>query len=1258
MRKYFKQFPYPGWIILFTVFILGTIVAYNLEKQQLNFDHLAQKVQGDFNKREATVYVDTKTGFFNLKNQDTINVENSKGYDWIILEKDQQISWNTNNIALPTFIKQNPDSFLNGKIVHLNYKTYFLKSYHLKEEAGAYALTFIPILYKFAFESKFFKSHFLADNRIPVSTQLSDTAVEDGIPIFSNSKKVAFYLQFKEDPSKTYSSGLVVWLFNLASFFCLFIFVHKFSIEISKRYKNAFGLFFLLGFILLFSFILYGFGLPRGLNNAAIFSPNLLSSDRFVISFGSLIYLALCDTWILLFVLMYIEIPKVKSLNNKNLNVFIRLILVAALVFILYFIQADRIYKLIIDSKISFEVSDFSRLNVYTFLGLFVISVITINFIFILQLIRLLLQGILSNVNIQYLYIGLLSFLCILLLYQSDLLLFYFIIFFMCIAGLVLLHKFGLPIQFFREKRKVKQPAYIYIWFIILCAWISIVVFYFNFSKEQEIRKVYAGKKEQRDDVDVRFAFDDLSQNIQGDNILKQYLINPKVLSKQEVDRQISSNYISGVFNKYQVYLYYFDKNGQALLNQDTLDAPILRKLKEEELFTENGIVYINDLDGKSLYWGMSPVFSYHETSEVQDTLGFIGFNFTINKYPISNFTPSVLQRKYNPSDQQYFDKYNYAVYKNGALWAQGGGATFPFKANYNKPNQEYTFTGGIFNSTLYYNASPSELIVVSYKRNLLINFITLFSYVLAVILFLLLLILFLRFVIFHPIKWKEWAKRKMNLSIRAKVNIAILSAVFLSLSLVGVITVSYIKNRFMSSQQETLKNFIFYFGQNMIHYIEDENIKLNANAYLKSEISSDLSYKLNALAKEQSLNINLYNKNAKLIATSQGKNVQKNFMSDHMNRSAFLNLRTGIYSNLFVSETIGDLKYESVYLPLRNSNDQIIAYMNLPYYSSQIKLKEEISNVLVDLINIYTFIFLISGISAIFISNNIVKTFSLLIQQFRKVRLKHNVLLSWPHDDELSLLVNEYNAMIVKVEDLAARLASNEREAGWRDLALQVAHEIKNPLTPMKLNIQFLQNAIKNNRADMPELAKRITKSIIEEIENLNIIASEFAYFAKMPEPQPELISIKDALASLVELFQSKDDFEIQFNPLEGDLMVFVDKSNFRRVFTNLIKNAGQAIPDERKGLIIINYKLEANNVIIQIKDNGSGISEELQDKMFTHYFTTKSSGTGIGLSMCKKMVENAHGTIWFETIIDVGTSFFVSLPYKGEKQNIEILN
>jgi len=1243
MNKWFGRFPYPGWIILLLAFLLGAQIVYKLEKPQFNKYHLAQKIQIDFNKREAAAYVDARTGFFKRNIQDTTDLVMKQQYDWIIVQNGQEISWNNNNITLTPFMKANPDSFREGRITRLNYTTYFLKSWQIGDLDSTYALTFIPILYKFAFENKYFKSRFLADNRIPISTIVSDTMLPQSFPILTNAKQPVFYLQFQENTSKSYISGMGVWVFSLAFFFCLFIIVHNSCILIAKEHKAIYALGLLVGFIALLSFLLYKFGLPSGMMNASIFSPKLLASNELIGSLGSLIYLSLCDTWILLFVLNYVEIPSLKVSGKTALLITARFIGVIVLVYILFFIQADRIYKLIIDSKISFEVSDFSKLNIYTFLGLFVLSVITINFILILSVVSELLSGVINSKIFRYFIVLFLGLLCMYILKEKDMLFFYLIILFMCVAGMALLDAFGSPIQLFNEKVELSQSGHTYLWFILLCAWISVEVLYFNYSKEKEIRKIFAGKQEQRDDALTTFAFENLSQNIQEDQMLVGFLKKPAPELKADLDKQINYRYIIGDLSKFQVYLYYYDKNRLPIFGQDTLDKPLIRTA-EKILNTpmKSGIVYINEQSSRNLYWGMVPILS----DKSKDTLGFVGFNFAANKHPAKNYVSSLLQRNYNPADQQYFDNYSFAIYKDGSLWTQGGEVVFPFKTTYENQGIEYHFKENLFNSTLYYTASSNELILISYSRNILINAISLFSYVLAVLLLLMGVIFSLRYFVFYPIKGKIWRRRKLNLTIRSKVNLTVLVTVFLSLIVVGIITVSFLKKRYKDSQQKNLKNLIFYFGQNIIHYIEDNTLDLAPSNTDSSKVFSELSYRLNALAAEQSVNINLYNKDGLLIATSQSEMVQKDFMSNYMNRSAFLDLKTGTYPDLFVSEKMGLLDYESLYLPLRNRNDQIVAYMNLPYYSSQIELKEEISNILATLINIYTLIFLISGISAIFISNSIIKSFSLLIQQFRTVRLQHNVLLNWPYRDELGLLVKEYNTMIIKVEDMAMKLASNEREAAWRDLALQVAHEIKNPLTPMKLNIQYLQNAIKSRREDMPELASRITQSLIEEIENLNIIATEFAHFAKMPESNPELFNVKEMLSSIVELLTVKDGNEIRLLGNEVDVQIIMDKSYFRRIFTNLIKNASQAIPDDKIGKITVSFKKIDKKVLITVKDNGIGIDPELQKKMFTPYFTTKSSGTGIGLSMSKKMVEHAHGKIWFDTQRGVGTTFFIQFP------------
>jgi len=224
--------------------------------------------------------------------------------------------------------------------------------------------------------------------------------------------------------------------------------------------------------------------------------------------------------------------------------------------------------------------------------------------------------------------------------------------------------------------------------------------------------------------------------------------------------------------------------------------------------------------------------------------------------------------------------------------------------------------------------------------------------------------------------------------------------------------------------------------------------------------------------------------------------------------------------------------------------------------------------------------------------------------------------------------------------------LAQSERESAWREMARQVAHEIKNPLTPMKLNIQFLQQAMKNDNPNIKELTDKVSGSIIEQIDNLSYIASEFSNFAKMPEARPEELELSDLLNLAVKLYLDDAHIKVAVNANSEKLLVYSDRSQLLRVFTNLLENAIQSIPAGKTGNIVVSIKSENNDVVVSITDNGTGINEDVAQKIFQPYFTTKSSGTGLGLAMTKKIIEFWKGEIWFETKEGEGTTFYIRLP------------
>lgn len=301
--------------------------------------------------------------------------------------------------------------------------------------------------------------------------------------------------------------------------------------------------------------------------------------------------------------------------------------------------------------------------------------------------------------------------------------------------------------------------------------------------------------------------------------------------------------------------------------------------------------------------------------------------------------------------------------------------------------------------------------------------------------------------------------------------------------------------------------------------------------------------------------------------------------------------------------------------------------------------------NWLEQLLSLYVFLLLIAGALGILIANSISEPIVRIGQKLGSTQLQDNEPLSWPRNDEIGRLVQSYNQMIIALDESAERLAASERESAWREMAKQVAHEIKNPLTPMKLQLQQLLRLEKDDPERAREWSGRIANGIIEQIDGLARIATAFSHFARLPEAQLSQFDLREVLRSVAELHQHNGIHTNLALP-EAPCLVEVDRDQIIRVLNNLIRNAQQAMEQTEQPSLELALKTCDNLHCVTISDNGSGIPPEVQARIFQPNFTTKSSGMGLGLAMCKNIVEQAGGTIKFDTVPHQGTTFTVSLP------------
>jgi len=1255
LNKWFKKFPYPGWLLLAAAMLVISMEVYHLDKSNFTPESLVEDVQADFQFRERAIYNNYKSGLFDVILKDSQHAILPDDYFFFIVHDSIAVLWNTNTISLPDELRYDPAQFRNGKVMELKNGIYYIRSWPVKaspvDSTGYFAASIIRLAFQYPIENRYFRSGFVANENIPPGTKILDTPVAGAIPVLNISHKPVFYLLFEQKTNEYFVANGWTWFVSILLCLSVVFWIHEFCYGIGVRTKKpVLGFCVLLIVVIPILFLLRYIEYPGGFQNSGIFSPELYYPSEGVKSLGNLLVSMVLKSWLFIYLLSYVPLKESISGVHKAIEKILRLCCAILILAFLYKYSISDISNLIIDSKISFETGNFFNLNFYTFVGIFTIAVITINFLVLLAVVNALLHGVVKQWYWKMLLLACIAFAVMYGLFYKDFREFYIPVLVLTLLASLLLDRVGLPLKKRKNYYDLSIATSTYVWFAVLCSWVTLEIFYFNYSKELELRQLFARKQEQKDDGNTAFKFVGVMDDLQRDSMVYAYFTDMQNKEKKEdVSNYINSVYLNDLFQKFNIDIYFYDKDKNPVLRKDTTDALISRYSDSiSGTKFKDGLLDVEPLSGGDfIYWYLSP-YTFKDSG---DTLGYIGFVIFADKRYKRGDIRSFFEVNSNPTDRQYYDHYSYAIYHDRNLWTQDGDVVFPYHLSDTLDNNKARFIeGNQYNSILLFPSAPKEIIKVVYQRNILTNIVSLFSYVLGLLLLVSGSVFLIRYVIFYPGRIRS-AYKNFSFTIRSKVNITILVTVFLSLFIVGFITLSFLRNRYDDVQKKNLQGLLNSYSYYIRHYIDDYGIDLTKmKKTVLTPTYSDFSYAMNLLAQEQGADVNIYNVNGRLVASSQLDLYKKGLLSRYMDRSVLQSLGQSNSNEILRAESIGELHYESIYTPLRDKYNKVVGYINVPYYASGKDFQNEISNVIVTLINVYALVFFLSGLCAIFISNSIIRSFRLLIDQFRNIRLRHNEYIQWPYRDEIALLVNEYNSMMRKVETMATRLARTEREAAWRDIARQVAHEIKNPLTPMKLNIQYLQQAIIANRPDIDKLASKVAGVLIEQIENLNIIASEFSNFAKMPDAVPENINLYEALHTLIELFQkNNNNVKVALASTDRSLLVYIDKSYLIRIFTNLLQNAIQSIEDDKQGYIKVSYEQNEGNIVIVVEDNGSGIPKELQGKLFQPYFTTKSSGTGLGLPMTKNLIENSDGAIWFRTKENEGTQFFVRLP-KGE--------
>ncbi|OON69205.1 hypothetical protein B0919_10830 [Hymenobacter sp. CRA2] len=769
-----------------------------------------------------------------------------------------------------------------------------------------------------------------------------------------------------------------------------------------------------------------------------------------------------------------------------------------------------------------------------------------------------------------------------------------------------------------------------------MSAGVGSLALYQHFKEQMILNKQrLAGNLLVDNDLQGEFLLVERAHDIAADPIIRTKLADP--FSNQDVVRQkVAKYYLRGYFDKYEIQVDLFDAKGQPMGEADgALSLSAVRaQLLRQALPTDLPNLYLlhgsNSFDSRR-YVAFVPVRT------VANNTATVLLELTLKKLTTNSVAPELLV------DQKYFqpglsNELSYAGYENGRLVYSEGDFDYVNELPADVLQTERLYTSGLVLNGAHHLAvkGPQQrTVVVTTPTYAAAEWLANFSFW-----FLLHLIgggiigLILLMLRSPRLRW-------FRTTFSAKIQVFMTVGILATLLVVSLATASLFTDTYKQDIRRSYERRGALAQESLLRYRT-----LLADSSGRSRLT-ELADNVSTLTETD---LNLYDAQGELLVSSQPLIFEAGLISNLMNPEAVVALAERGQPRILLTERAGSLSFNTLYLPLRAQSASlgggaVVGYVGIPFFDSQKDLNTKLTELTTTILNIFTVMFILFLFLSFVATRVLTQPLKLITEKLRHTTLTgQNEPLAYESNDEVGLLVREYNTMLHKLEESKQELAMQEKEAAWREMARQVAHEIKNPLTPMKLSLQFLQRALAEKRGNLEEMIGRISQTLITQIDVLTDIATSFSNFTNLPAMRPERLAIASVLRRCVALHQH---VQLEVAPGAEEVNVFADESLLVRTFNNLLLNALQAIPKDRQPEVHARVELpKPGQVRISIQDNGSGIDEDVRDKVFRPNFTTKETGSGIGLAVAKRGIESAGGQVWFETKVGEGTTFFIELP------------
>lgn len=728
-------------------------------------------------------------------------------------------------------------------------------------------------------------------------------------------------------------------------------------------------------------------------------------------------------------------------------------------------------------------------------------------------------------------------------------------------------------------------------------------------------------------DLTAEFLLSRAGEEIGGDVLIQTGISNP-FTPKGSVRLTIRQTYLGDYFDKYDIEILLYNGYGNAISNPNALDYEALREIyATPEYSTEyDNLFFVNDRF-------INQYYLFSEVRRYGNVIGYVVVKLDRKEQLNNSILPRLLFE--DPSFNPATGHFDYGIYRDGQLISSVG--DYNYRRDFALATHDSTllFEEGVLEDNYRHLAvagrSTGEFFVISSHvypiRYIITNFAIFFLSLVVMI-----ILIFLISAIFYN-------TRNKGVSISAKIQILLNFAFFLPLIIVSIVVLRLVNDTVRRNIETEYLDVTESAGQNLSTTLENFLESQNAN-------NETLESRVSEISQYSRADINLFNTNGRLVATNQRLIFENQILSSYTNPGAMASIVERGNNKSIFEEFVGDLTYQATYYGIRSNEDnRLIGILSIPFFESQEQLKRQQTDILSNILNAFTFIFIVFVILSFLASRILTYPFKYLTQKIKTTTLsKYNEPLEWAADDEIGLMVKEYNSMLVNLEKSKKALALSEKESAWREMAQQVAHEIKNPLTPMKLKLQHLKRVLAAGQ-NLEQNHNKPIDSLLGQVEILSDIATSFSSFAKMPIPLSERLDVADVLKKATRLF-SAEEVEINANIPRNPVWIEGDKNLLGRIFNNLILNAIQSVPDGKKAKLEVELELTSTRARISVSDNGAGIGEDIKEKIFIPKFSTKEKGSGIGLAIAKRGVEHAGGSIWFESETGQGTTFFIEFP------------